>query len=294
MSDSSKLFVGITTWNSEILLPLCLESLLRTAPDAEIVILDNESNDRTLEIAGEFGVRAVVKRCGQSDALDRLAGMSTRPYSLLIHSDVVLISPDWVEIILAKFTGNVALVSPEDIGCGPFTRPWGKGMPESSFMCFKTEAFDKIKVKRWFRRFRIPYFRKYVDFYGEHVTYNLPKRLEDAGLGCFLMAVHTSERLIEPFYVPNFSLRHWRAEFGQLRYGLGNFYSVDGIVTHYHNWYDRRVDKTKQFDPNETLEINGGGVPVAFLKAYTENFINDYKSGKLVIPDHIEAAGMKS
>ncbi len=293
MSDSSKLFVGITTWNSEILLPLCLESVRRTAPDAEIVILDNESNDRTLEIAKEFGIRSVVKRCNQPDALDCLASMSTRPYTLLIHSDVVLISPNWVEIVLTKFTGDVALVSPEDIGCGPFTRPWGKGMPESSFMCFKTAAFDKIKVKRWFRRFRIPYFRKYVDFYGDHVTYNLPRRLEEAGLACLLMSVHTSERLSEPFYVPDFSLRHWRSEFGHLRYGLGNFYSLDGIVTHYHNWYDRRVDKTKQFDPHETLEINGGGVPVAFLKAYTENFINDYRSERLVLPDFIQTVAVK-
>lgn len=294
MGNSSRLFVGITTWNSEILLPLCLESLQRTAPDAEIVILDNESTDGTLEIARKLGVRTVVRRSGQSDALNMLAGMSKRPYTLLIHSDVVMISPNWVETVLARMVGDVALVSPEDIGCGPYTRPWGKDKPESSFMCFKTAAFDVLKVRRWFRRFRIPYFRRGVDFYGDHITYNLPQRLNDAGLNWQPMAVHASKYQSEPFYVPNFPLQHWRPEFGHLRYGLGNFYSLDDIVTHYHNWYDRRVDKTKQFDPAETLEINGGGVPVAFLKAYTENFIHDYKNGNLIIPDSMHSAGASS
>ena len=45
MSPSAQLFIGITTWNSELLLPLCLDSLKRTAPDSEVVVLDNESID---------------------------------------------------------------------------------------------------------------------------------------------------------------------------------------------------------------------------------------------------------
>lgn len=284
MSASSKLFVGITTWNSELLLPLCLDSVRRTAPDAEVVVLDNESTDSTLEIARRFGARVVSKRCGQADALNTLAGMSSRPYTALIHADVVFLSPRWVETVLARLEGNVALVSPEDIGCGPYTRPWGKDMPESSFMCFATARMKQLKHRRWLRRFRIPYYRKQVDFYGDHITYNLPQRISEAGLGWVPMTVHVSEELSEPYYVPDFALQHWRPEFGQLRYGLGNFYSLDGVVTHYHNWYDRRVDKTKQYDPHETLEINGGGVPVAFLKAYTENFMDDYAKGTVVLP----------
>ena len=294
MSVSSKLFVGITTWNSELLLPLCLDSVRRTAPAAEVVVLDNESTDATQEIARSFGARVLSWSCGQADALNALAAISTRPYTALIHADVVFVSPRWVETVVARLNGDVALVSPEDIGCGPYTRPWGKGMPESSFMCFVTARMEALKVRRWLRRFRIPYYRKGVDFYGDHITYNLPRRLMEAGLDWVPMGVHVSEHLREPFYVPDFPLQHWLPQFGHLRYGLGNFYSLDGVVTHYHNWYDRRVDKTKQFDPRETLEINGGGVPVAFLKAYTENFMNDYAQGKLVLPDVSQFASAQS
>lgn len=284
MTPSSQLFIGITTWNSEQFLAICLDSLRRTAPDAEIVILDNESSDDTLAIAGRFDARIVVKRSGQGDALDALATLSKRPFTLLIHADVVMISPIWVETVLKRFKANVALVSPEDIGCGPFTRPHGRGKPESSFMCFETRHIDKLRVRRWMRKFRLPYYKSRVDFYGEHVTYNLPMRLADAGLTWFPMKVHVSEYRERPYYVPTFKLLHWMVEMGHLRYGLGNFYSLDGVVTHYHNWYDRRVDRTKKFEPTETLEINGGGVPVEYLKAYSERFIADYKSGQVVIP----------
>jgi len=63
MIDSSRLFVGVTTWNSELLLPFCLDSLRRTAPNAEVVILDNMSVDKTQKIAHGFGARVVAKRC---------------------------------------------------------------------------------------------------------------------------------------------------------------------------------------------------------------------------------------
>jgi hypothetical protein len=130
----------------------------------------------------------------------------------------------------------------------------------------------------------VPYYRKGVDFYGDHITYNLPRRLAGAGLAWVPMSVHVSEHLKDPFFVPDFPLQHWSPELGYLRYGLGNFYSLDGVITHYHNWYDRRIDRTKQFDPQETLEMNGGGVPVAYLKAYTDNFMADYQHGNVTIP----------
>lgn len=285
MNSSSQLFVGITTWNSETLLPICLHSLRKSTADAEIVVLDNLSDDATPEIARSFGAKVVAKRCGQADALDELARMSRKPFTLLIHADVVLISPDWLKTVVARLNGDCVLVSPEDIGCGPYTRPWGKDKPESSFMCFRTEVLSKLTTRRWARRLGLPYYRNRVDFYGEHITYALPAQLQNARLNWCPMRVHTSEYMEEPFYTPDFPLQHWTPELGHLRYGLGNFYSLDGVVTHYHNWYDRRINKSKQFDPHATLEIGGGGVPVAYLKAYTDNFVNDYGKNCVSVPD---------
>ena len=286
MNDSSRLFVGITTWNSELLLPLCLQSLQRTAPKAEVVVLDNMSVDNTPQIAYGFGARVIRKSCGQGDVLNELVRLSDRPYTLLIHADVVLMAPHWVELVLSKLKNGVALVSPEDIGCGPYTRPWGKGKPESSFMCFVTEHLKALRERRWYRRLGMPYFRNQFDFYGDHITYNIPQHLSRAGLDWQPMSVHVSERLTQPHYAPDFELPnwHWSPELGYLQYGLGNFYSLDGVVTHYHNWYDRRVVKTRQDDPRAMLELNGEGLPVAYLKSYTSNFIDDYQRGCVGIP----------
>lgn len=283
MNNKREYFIGITTWNSALFLPLCLESIQKTLPTAEVVVLDNCSNDGTQAIANKFGVRCLTRRSSQSQALNILAKLSRSPYTVLIHADVVFLSQHWAEICISTLTGNTALVSPEDIGCGPYTRLWGVGKPESSFMFFKTQCLKHISILRRYQRFRIPYFRREIDFYGDHITYNLPDHLEAAGLNWYPMKVHVSDRLDTPYYLPSFQPRHWLDDLGYLRYGLGNFYSIDGEITHYHNWYDR-VPKNGECSETDTADKNGNGVPIAYVRKYTKNFIADHQSNTLVVP----------
>lgn len=280
------LFVGVTTWNSEWLLPACLDSLRRTVPAARIQVLDNESEDGTLAVAGRYAVSTMVLRCSQGDAMNVLVRESDRPLTLLIHSDVVLLASDWLAVSrsILERDGSV-LVSPEDVGCGPFTRrEHGQGMPESSFLLFWTRCLPRLRSRRWYRRWRIPYFRRQVDFFGEHVTYNLPRRLAEAGMRWSPMKVVASGTAEAPIYTPRCSPMHWSRELAYLRYGLGNFYSLSGVTTHYHNWYDR---KGKDVDPEsvETAEASGRGVPLAYIRAYTERFLSDYWAGCVKLPD---------
>lgn len=288
----SDLFVGVTTWNSEWLLPASLDSLRRTVPEARIVVHDNESKDGTREIARHQGASVEIGRCSQSDALDSLARASDRPLTLLIHADVVLLAQDWLEICRSAMERDgSALVSPEDIGCGPFTRrSHGQGMPESSFLLFATSSFRHLRTRRWYRRLRVPYFRRRVDFYGDHVTYNLPSRLADAGLRWTPMEVLAAPTETTPIYTPPFSPPHWSEELGLLRYGLGNFYSLSGAITHYHNWYDRR-GKDVDLESTETSEPGGMGVPLAYIRTYTERFLSDYRKGAVRTPS-VSAAGI--
>jgi glycosyltransferase involved in cell wall biosynthesis len=124
---SEDLFVGVTTWNSEFLLEHCLRSIHRTTEGLRIRIgvLDNFSSDRSVEVAREMGAEVRVERCSQAIALNRLLSMSRARHTLLIHSDVILLSSDWFAICSRRLTGPIALVAPEDIGCGPLTRPYG-------------------------------------------------------------------------------------------------------------------------------------------------------------------------
>jgi hypothetical protein len=98
------------------------------------------------------------------------------------------------------------------------------------------------------------------------------------------MEVHTSNKVSEPIYAPDFKPKVWSDELPYLQYGLGNFYSIDGVITHYHNWYERRIGEDKLSELQKTTEKDGGGFPLGYVKAGTEAFLRDYTAGKLSLP----------
>jgi glycosyltransferase involved in cell wall biosynthesis len=284
------LFIGMTTWNSATFLPHSLQGIRHTTDPARtrVVIMDNESTDATIPIARRFDAEVVRRHSGQGAALADLFNLSRSQYTLLIHADVVLLDGSWLERCTAHLNGQVAMVSPEDIGCGPYTRPWGRNMPESSFLLFHTTLARKIRIWQWRRRFtvRLPY--RAVDFTGDHITYNLPLRLTQQGLTWKAMAVHTSSPVPAAIYTPHFNPTRWIPEYARFRYGLGNFYSLDGVVTHYHNWFERTLEDVPD-DSERCLPIESGGLPLAFIKKYTMNFVDDLSRGTLEVPGAMDS-----
>src|SRR5436305_68546 len=121
------LFIGMTTWNSAGFLPTSLTALRRHTDErrTRLVVLDNDSDDETVSIARSFGAEVVRRASGQDAALGDLFNFSRSDYTLLVHSDIVLLDSAWFDACAWHLTKDVALVSPEDIGCGPYTRPWG-------------------------------------------------------------------------------------------------------------------------------------------------------------------------
>jgi len=117
------LFVGMASF-----LPAWLIALrdVIDARETHLVVLDNDSTDGTADIARRFGAEVIVRRSGQAYALMDLFNRSRAEFTLLLDADVVLPDRRWLDVCAAHLTGNVALVSPEDIGCGPYTRPWGR------------------------------------------------------------------------------------------------------------------------------------------------------------------------
>jgi glycosyltransferase involved in cell wall biosynthesis len=280
---SNSIFVGITSWNSQLFLPHCLHSLIETTQgqDISICVLDNNSTDDSVAIARTFGVEVIQMGCTQPQALSYLINRSQSDYTLLIHSDVILIDPRWPLLCKDKINGTVVLVSPEDIGCGPMTRPFGLNMPESSFMFFNTKLIKKCRQlvilptrNRFFPRFEF-------DFTGHHVTHNIPTILSRHGFRWFAMNVLTSNVVSEPLFRPSKPPKVWSDELMYLRYGLGNFYSIDGIITHYHNWYDRI--SAKSHPPVDNVDSKKD-FPADFIYDYTLRFLSDYQQNKLDLP----------
>ena len=285
MNQPETLFVGVTTWNSELFLAQCLKSIKATTTglNVQIGVVDNVSTDRSVEIANDFGAEVRVERCSQSIALNRLLSMSRAKHTLLIHSDVILLSSKWHEVCAAAATGDVALVSPEDIGCGPLTRPYGRGMPESCFMFFDTAKVRRARNWTWIRRRGIPWPTLRLDLEDYYVTHDLPALLKRRGYSWQAMRVHASPTEQQPVYEPPFTPEYWSDELAHLRYGMGNFYSLSGEITHYHNWFDR-VPKDIATDSTATTEGDGKGLPLAYLSACTKRFMLDLESGCLVLP----------
>jgi len=279
------LFVGVTTWNSELFLEQCLRSIIRTTEgvDMSIGVVDNMSTDRSAEIARDLGARVHREHCSQAIALNRLLEISQARHTLLIHSDVILLSPQWYPICSRHLTSNVALISPEDIGCGPLTRPYGAGKPESCFMLYDTVKARQARTWTWTRRKGIPWPRLHLDLEDYYVTHELPETLGRCGFTWKPMRVHASSKQPAVAYRPPFTPEYWSEEFGYLRYGMGNFYSLDRQIIHYHNWFDR-VPKDVPIDSRETTDGNGKGLPLAFLSLGTRNLLQDLAGGTLVLP----------
>jgi glycosyltransferase involved in cell wall biosynthesis len=286
-------FIGITSWNSEAFLGPCLDQIEKTACGrVRVVVLDNASTDRSAEVASARRAEVIVKKCSQPQALNLLLAMSKSRYTLLMHSDVILLHDDWLSLCVAKLSEDVALLSPEDIGCGPYTRPWGKGMPESSFLFFDTRKAMSARKVFWRQRFKLKLPYRAFDFTGEHITYNVPTALAACGYTWRMMSVLTSTPEPEPLYVPNFKPKYWWESLPYLRYGLGNFYSLDGQITHYHNWFDRVGLGSYDFDPTSTETIPPeGGIPKAYLQICSRRFLVDLVNGALRIPQVIADSG---
>jgi glycosyltransferase involved in cell wall biosynthesis len=282
MSRKPQLFIGIATWNSARFLEPCLAQIEATCSSIkyEVGIVDNGSSDGTVSLARSHGCKVEIRESLFPDALNRLVSWSRAPFTLFMHSDTMLLNPDWFRICSAKLVGPNALISPQDIGCGPFTRPWGKGMPESSFMLFRTGDLLRMRNIRWVRRFRLRLPQRVVNFYSNHATHFLPDELQRRGLSWLPMKVHTSRHVGESLYMPDPDVKCWAPELAHLEYGLGNFYSVDDVFTHYHNWYERLLDNEQS-----RRQPDQSGIPLDYVGQRSRHFLDDLRRGDVKLPD---------
>jgi hypothetical protein len=156
-------------------------------------------------------------------------------------------------------------------------------MPESCFLLFDTVKARRARTWEWIRRRGVPWPRLSLKLDHYYVTHDLPNSLSRQGYTWQPMRVHASPRQAGPVYRPSFTPEYWSEELSFLRYGMGNFYSLDGCVTHYHNWFDR-VPKDVPLESRETTEGGGRGLPLAYLSLGTRNFLSDLRANRLQLP----------
>lgn len=100
-----KVSVIVPAFNEEKFIGACLESLQnQTVKAEEIIVVDNNCTDKTVEIASKYSVR-IVKEPRQGMTYSRAKGFSSAKSEILARCDAdSVLPPNWIERIEYNFT----------------------------------------------------------------------------------------------------------------------------------------------------------------------------------------------
>lgn len=106
-----KVSVVIPAYNEEKKIGKCLSHILNQEEKAdEIIVVDNNSTDKTAQIAKKYGAR-VIKEKTQGIASARNTGFNNAKYEIIARTDADTYVPkDWIKLIKENFTNNKDLV----------------------------------------------------------------------------------------------------------------------------------------------------------------------------------------
>jgi len=106
---NKKISFCIPAYNCEDTIGRCIESILNLAyPNKEIIIVNDGSTDRTLEIAERYPVKIVnfEQNRGRGYARQKALEYATGEYIALLDADGFITNKNWVEQMLSNFTDD--------------------------------------------------------------------------------------------------------------------------------------------------------------------------------------------
>lgn len=98
--------IVIPVYNEERYLAACLEAIaVQSVPAHEVIVVDNNSSDRSVQVAKSYSFVRVIKEKKQGVVYARDTGFNAATGEIIgrIDADTV-ISPDWVEQVLTVFS----------------------------------------------------------------------------------------------------------------------------------------------------------------------------------------------
>lgn len=107
-----KISVIIPAFNEEKRIARCLDSVFsQTYPAFEVIVVDNNSNDKTSDIALAMGAR-VVKEANQGITYARNKGFNEAKGEIIARTDAdTIVSSNWLEIINRDFKKDENLLA---------------------------------------------------------------------------------------------------------------------------------------------------------------------------------------
>ena len=179
MKNNPLISVIITTKNEEDVISNILESINKqTYRNFEIILIDNQSSDRTLNIAKKYTKKVFTK--GPERSAQRNFGVEKArgEYVLILDADMVLTKKVLEEAVelFKKEEGIGAIVIPEkSFGIGFWTK----------FKIFEREFYegeDSIEAARFFKRVLFNKFGGYDKSITGPEDWDLPLRMRKSGI----------------------------------------------------------------------------------------------------------------
>ena len=106
----------IPAYNEELVVGQCIESVLREIErgsyDAEVIVADNGSTDRTRDIALSYSGVRVVSETWKGPNRARQAGFKVATGDVIVNIDAdCIVPPDWLSVVLNEFKNHKHVVA---------------------------------------------------------------------------------------------------------------------------------------------------------------------------------------
>lgn len=106
--EKLKVSIVIPVYNEERNIKACLDTIRKqTTQPYEVIVVDNNCSDRTIDIARKYVFVKVVKEPNQGRGYARTAGFNSARGEIIGRIDAdSRLSPDWVERVLVRFSAD--------------------------------------------------------------------------------------------------------------------------------------------------------------------------------------------
>lgn len=108
IKETLTLTIVIPAFNEEGLLSKCLDSIAaQSMQPAEVIVVDNNSTDKTAEIASSYDFVRVLKESEQGIVFARSTGFNSSKSDIIARIDADTVLPkNWVRSVIAYFAAN--------------------------------------------------------------------------------------------------------------------------------------------------------------------------------------------
>jgi len=156
---AKELTLVIPNYKTFELTALCLHNLQKYTDLARVrvIVIDNDSQDKSLQYLRQVPWIELLERTGlsgvcgpeaHSTALDLALSMADTEYFLVMHTDTIITSPEWLDYLLAQMSDHVAAAGSWKLEVVPWYKQIGKSVEEFFQRCLGKKPMHEFLYLR--------------------------------------------------------------------------------------------------------------------------------------------------